>query len=62
MALFVDAPALTCQPSRQRYEPLGPRAWRYIDKGVADGFTARLDLDEEGLVVRYEHLFERLQT
>jgi hypothetical protein len=58
LALFVDAPALTCQPSRQRYEPLGPRAWRYVDKGVSDGFTARLDLDEEGLVAKYEHLFE----
>jgi hypothetical protein len=58
LALFVDAPALTCQPSRQRYEYLGPRAWRYVDKGVSDGFTARLDLDEEGLVATYEHLFE----
>jgi hypothetical protein len=58
LALFVDAPALTCEPSRQCYEPLGPRAWRYVDKGVADGFTARLDLDEVGLVAKYEHLFE----
>ena len=58
LALFVDAPALSCEPSRQRYEPLGPRAWRYVDKGVSDGFTARLDLDEEGLVTKYEHLFE----
>lgn len=58
LALFVDAPALTCQPSRQRYEPLGPRTWRYVDKGVSDGFTARLDLDKEGLVAKYEHLFE----
>lgn len=58
LALFVDAPALTCQPSRQRYEPLGPRAWRYVDKGVSDGFTARLDLDEHGLVMKYENLFE----
>jgi hypothetical protein len=58
LALFVDAPALTCQPSRQRYEHLGPRAWRYVDKGVSDGFTARLDVDEEGLIATYEHLFE----
>lgn len=58
LALFVEASVLTCQPSRQRYEPLGPRAWRYVDKGVSDGFTARLDLDEEGLVAKYEHLFE----
>lgn len=58
LALFVDAPALTCQPSRQRYEHLGPRLWRYVDKGVSDGFTARLDLDEQGLVATYEHLFK----
>lgn len=58
LALFVDAPALTCQPSRQRYEPLGPRAWSYVDKGVSAGFTARLDLDDEGFVEKYEHLFE----
>lgn len=58
LALFVDAPALTCEPSRQRYERLGPHAWQYIDKGVSDGFTGRLDLDDEGLVAKYEHLFE----
>ncbi len=58
LALFVEASVLTCQPSRQRYERLGPRAWQYIDKGVSAGFTARLDLDDEGLVAKYEHLFE----
>jgi hypothetical protein len=58
LALFVEASVLTCQPSRQRYEHLGPRAWRYVDKGVSEGFTALLDLDEEGLVAKYEHLFE----
>lgn len=58
LALFIDAPALTCQPSRQRYERLDPRTWQYIDKGVSAGFTARLDLDDEGLVATYEHLFE----
>jgi hypothetical protein len=60
VALFVDAPALTCEPSLQRYERLGPRAWQYIDKGVSAGFTARLDLDEEGHVTTYEHLFESI--
>lgn len=58
LALFVEASVLTCQPSRQAYERLGPRAWQYIDKGVSAGFTARLDLDDEGLVAKYEHLFE----
>jgi hypothetical protein len=58
LALYVEAPALSCVPSRQRYERLGAHAWRYVDLGVSDGFTARLDLDDEGLVSRYEHLFE----
>ncbi len=58
VALFVRAPLLSCQPSRQRYERLGSHAWRYIDKGVSAGFTARLDLDAEGLVATYQHLFE----
>ncbi len=60
IALFVDAPALSVEPSRQRYERRGPRAWQYIDKGVSAGFTARLDLDAEGLVANYEHLFEAI--
>lgn len=60
VALFVRVPDLTCVPSRQRYERLGSRAWQYIDEGVSAGFTARLDLDAEGLVATYEHLFEAL--
>lgn len=59
-ALFVDAPALTCEPSLQRYERRGPRAWQYIDKGVSAGFTALLNLDAQGLVAHYEHLFETI--
>jgi uncharacterized protein len=59
-ALYVDAAELTVQPSRQRYERLGPRQWRYLDLGVARGFTAVLDLDESGLVTAYEGLFARI--
>lgn len=59
-ALYVDAANLTVQPSRQRYERLGPAQWRYVDKGVADGFTAVLDLDPDGLVKHYEGLFARV--
>ncbi|HVK82107.1 MAG TPA: putative glycolipid-binding domain-containing protein, partial [Verrucomicrobiae bacterium] len=33
-ALYVDASDLTVQPSRQRYERLGERQWRYVDLGV----------------------------
>lgn len=59
-ALYVDAAKLTVRPSRQRYERLGARQWRYVDLGVAKGFEAVLDLDADGLVKHYEGLFERV--
>jgi uncharacterized protein len=57
---YVDADAMTVERSRQRYERLGPNRVRYVDLGAAAGFEAELDVDDEGLVVRYEHLFERV--
>jgi uncharacterized protein len=57
-ALYVAVPELKLIPSRQRYERLGPARWRYVDLGVARGFTAVLQLDREGLVRKYQHLFE----
>lgn len=59
-ALYVDASDLSVQPSRQAYEQLGDRQWRYVDLGVAKGFTAILDFDADGLVTKYEGLFERV--
>jgi uncharacterized protein len=59
-ALYVDASGLSVQPSRQRYERLGDRRWRYVDLGVAKGFEAVLDFDRDGIVERYEGLFERV--
>jgi len=59
-ALYVDAADLSVQPSRQRYDFVGPQRWRYVDLGVADGFRALLDFDTDGLVMRYEGLFERV--
>jgi uncharacterized protein len=59
-ALYVLAPALSAEPSRQRYEPLGAGRWRYADLGAAKGFTAILELDSDGLVRTYEHLFEAI--
>jgi hypothetical protein len=58
---FIDGPALTVARSRQRYEPLGPGRVRYVDLGLSQGFEADLTLDDTGLVVRYEHLFERVE-
>lgn len=60
-ALFVLAPDLTVQPSRQRYEKL-KNGWRYIDLGAAKGFTAVLTFDNDLIVRDYEGLFESLDS
>ncbi|CEJ12237.1 hypothetical protein BN1110_02534 [bacterium YEK0313] len=57
---FIDGPALTVARSRQRYDRQGPRHLRYVDLGLSQGFEADLVVDDAGLVVTYEHLFERL--
>jgi uncharacterized protein len=53
---FVSVPDLGVDESQQRYEPLGDRRLRYR----SGDFTALLDFDDDGLVVRYEHLAERV--
>lgn len=58
---YVDAAVMTVERSRQRYDRLGPNRLRYVDLGVAAGFEADLEVDDEGLVLRYEHLFERVE-
>jgi uncharacterized protein len=58
-ALYVLASDLSVQPSRQRYERAEAH-WRYVDLGVAKGFEAILEFDSEGIVRRYEGLFEPL--
>jgi hypothetical protein len=57
---FIDGSALTVARSRQRYDRQGPGRVRYVDLGLSSGFEADLVLDEMGLVLHYEHLFERL--
>jgi hypothetical protein len=57
---FIDGPALTVARSRQRYDRQGPGRLRYVDLGLSQGFEADLTVDEDGLVVRYEGLFERV--
>ena len=46
--------------SRQRYDRLGPDRLRYVDLGHSVGFEADLQVDDQGLVLFYEHLFERV--
>ena len=56
---FIDGPTLTVTRSSQRYDRQGPRCLRYVDLGLSRGFEADLTVDENGLVLSYEHLFER---
>jgi len=57
---FIDGSALTVARSSQRYDRQGAGRLRYVDLGLARGFEADLVVDEEGLVLHYEHLFERV--
>lgn len=59
---FIDGAAMTVQRSKQRYERLAPDRLRYVDLGLSEGFVAELEVDGEGLVVRYEHLFQRVMA
>ena len=53
---FVSVPDLGVRPSRQRYEPIDDRHVRYVS---LDGdFVAELELDDDGLVIRYPRLAE----
>jgi hypothetical protein len=57
---FIDGPALTVARSRQRYIRQAARRLRFVDLGLSRGFEADLVVDDAGLVLRYEHLFERV--
>ena len=59
---FIDGPALTVARSRQRYVRQGARNIRYVDLGLSSGFEADLLVDAEGLVLSYEHLFQRVSS
>jgi uncharacterized protein len=55
---WVDVPELVVHRSEQRYEPVGERRVRFV---ALDGsFTADLEFDDDGLVVRYPDLAERV--
>jgi uncharacterized protein len=61
---WVSVPELAVQPSGQRYEHVRRSAAgsvvRYVDRGLFEGFQAELELDADGLVVRYPELAERV--
>lgn len=60
-ALYLALPDLDPVPSRQRYERLGDRIYLFVDLGANPGFRARLEVDETGMVRRYDGLFEMLE-
>jgi hypothetical protein len=56
----VSVPDLRLHASPQRYEHVRPGVVRYV---ALDGdFTAELELDDDGLVVRYPRLAERVSA
>lgn len=55
---WVKFPALSVEPSLQRYERLGERDYRYTN--VASGFTAIVTVDELALPVSYEGIWTRI--
>lgn len=57
---LIDGHALTVARSTQRYVRQGPGRLRYVDLGLSRGFEADLVVDDSGLVLRYERLFERV--
>ena len=61
VCVYVPFPDLNVVPSRQRYERLGPRQFKYIDLGASIGFEARLTVDDEGFIRHYEGLFEAIE-
>jgi uncharacterized protein len=57
---YIDGPALTVARSKQRYDRQGPGRVRFVDLGLSAGFESDLVHDEQGMVLHYQHLFERV--
>ena len=57
---WVSVPDLCVHRSRQRYEPIDAHTVRYVS--LDGNFRAELELDDDGVVVRYPQLAERLSS
>jgi hypothetical protein len=55
---WIALPDLAIHRAAQRYEPIDRNAVRFVSRD--SDFMAELELDEDGLVVRYPHLAERV--
>lgn len=56
---YVDGTTLDVSRSRQAYDRIDSRRFRFRDLGTASGYEAMLDVDDDGFVTRYEGLFAR---
>lgn len=54
---WVRFPELTIEPLTQEYQRLNERLYRYTSRS---GFSAVIEVDEEGLVVEYEGVWKRI--
>ena len=57
---WVAVPDLTVHRSEQRYEPMDEHHVRYVERDRS--FVAELELDDDGLVVHYPELAERVSS
>jgi uncharacterized protein len=55
---WIRFPSLEIVRASQSYERLSDRSYRY--RSLGSGFTAVIDVDEIGLTVRYEGIWERV--
>jgi uncharacterized protein len=53
---FVSMPDLSVRASPQRYEPIDDHHVRFVS--LDSDFVSELELDEDGLVIRYPRLAE----
>jgi len=62
--VYISVPGLAVEPVVQRYKALevsdGNR--RYLYKGVFRGFEGVIDVDRDGLVLKYSDTFDRLSA
>ncbi|MEP4443639.1 MAG: putative glycolipid-binding domain-containing protein, partial [Hyphomicrobiales bacterium] len=61
---YISVPGLAVEPVVQRYKALEDSAdnRRYLYKGVFRGFEGVIDIDRDGLVLKYSDTFDRLSA
>jgi uncharacterized protein len=57
-AAWIRFPSLEIVRANQSYERLTPSTYRY--RSVVSGFTADIEVDQDGLPIRYEGIWERI--